>query len=968
MTSHFDVVQGERLLHNVSTAIKYLFKYVVTKKSINGSTDPIVVDNSVIYVHYLIEALDSIFSNGLILQRSGYWPIVYQISHSVVLKELLSALNISTDIGRARAWIYHALNDNLLECYLRHLSAKNFSLQKFYYKNAFLRDETRSTTLQTLVSGMETIRFRLPIDVTYLDLGCWPPSLMKMNEKLQRDTGVNMITDDNIRYCKIVDESGRPVSMNSINNTDSIGMPDIDQIRISPVEMDAPHIITSTTISPKRSFGSSIIISNENEDYPANDIMDDGKSKEIVKETNESKSTSNDEEVNVINESFRTDSSSDDRTSNVMIEENKSLSTPEFIDENELEETAENPFELSTETLSSSQNIGQKINVKDNQTLNQDTVEYNEKEMLSDLTSSSEEFEDMETVGEKISDEYQIINSDLFNMNNKSYENIMDFTNRLTAENQLQLTFLPNITNGNRSQRITRLLIVYYQYNNNLEEHFLILTNLSLLLYHINYRPTPNDERKRRNQKKREEIVKLMLTDIKLKNLYEKSLSVCEIQKQKKRFDIKKCELVKEIRLNQIGGIDRCLNNNQINIIVDENDSIRISTCNEYYTEYVGMMLKEMIEPFLISKELENKMQNQSVLHAKNDVDKNEEFVHSLCKLIDCDVEERSKINLSTFNFIKYLKIPMNTLDCYTSNKTLKENSNLFSLNFFPSENENNSKNLKCRLFILNTRKTSDIGSLSSGNQPLHMSPSFLMQCKKNWMNCRIRLLDTNCFIEIIQNNKKIGEDKTILSSLFSSSSTSTPLTSPSSASANAPSYCLIDIKNGEQLDRIRRIEKTDLKRIQQMSHKEKLSSDYILELIISIPFQKSLEEIRFKRAVLFISFSDEDECDRWLQAFRINDSIQLSKWTTNHLRGIFLTTTTINICEYSSTNCDHRTIVEQLPLEDITSIWYNKEMSIKSNFIENHSSDGECDENLLEILSTLSPSEMLMLDEDEMK
>ncbi|NXR06427.1 PKHM1 protein, partial [Semnornis frantzii] len=66
--------------------------------------------------------------------------------------ELEQLLFISTDVGRCRAWLRLALNDGLLECYLKLLLRDSSPLPDYYQPPALLRDAEDSQS-----SGSEEI-------------------------------------------------------------------------------------------------------------------------------------------------------------------------------------------------------------------------------------------------------------------------------------------------------------------------------------------------------------------------------------------------------------------------------------------------------------------------------------------------------------------------------------------------------------------------------------------------------------------------------------------------------------------------------------------------------------------------------------------------------------------------------------------------------------------------------------------
>jgi hypothetical protein len=64
---------------------------------------------------------------------------------------------------KARAWLYHALNDCLMESYLKCFSENRKTRTKSYLKSdgSFINDEQMLNLLQTLVCGLENVQFAL---------------------------------------------------------------------------------------------------------------------------------------------------------------------------------------------------------------------------------------------------------------------------------------------------------------------------------------------------------------------------------------------------------------------------------------------------------------------------------------------------------------------------------------------------------------------------------------------------------------------------------------------------------------------------------------------------------------------------------------------------------------------------------------------------------------------------------------
>jgi hypothetical protein len=131
--------------------------------------------NSEYCVHELCQQFDNMFLFGLKKVNEGYWKLVIEYTHKNFVIDLKRLLNIKTPLGLGRAWIYHALNDNLMESYLKCLIENKKSVLKHYLKEqtVFL-DEQTTSILATLIAGLENVQFKLFNDVPYLDHSCWP--------------------------------------------------------------------------------------------------------------------------------------------------------------------------------------------------------------------------------------------------------------------------------------------------------------------------------------------------------------------------------------------------------------------------------------------------------------------------------------------------------------------------------------------------------------------------------------------------------------------------------------------------------------------------------------------------------------------------------------------------------------------------------------------------------------------------
>ncbi|OWK08141.1 PLEKHM2 [Cervus elaphus hippelaphus] len=127
----------------------------------------------------LCEHLDHALLYGLQDLSSGYWVLVVHFTRREAVKHIEVLQHVATNLGRSRAWLYLALNENSLESYLRLFQENLGLLHKYYVKNALVCSHDHLTLFLTLVSGLEFIRFDLDLDAPYLDLAPYMPDYYK---------------------------------------------------------------------------------------------------------------------------------------------------------------------------------------------------------------------------------------------------------------------------------------------------------------------------------------------------------------------------------------------------------------------------------------------------------------------------------------------------------------------------------------------------------------------------------------------------------------------------------------------------------------------------------------------------------------------------------------------------------------------------------------------------------------------
>eukprot|EP00058_Branchiostoma_floridae_P015666 XP_002601154.1 hypothetical protein BRAFLDRAFT_121069 [Branchiostoma floridae] len=157
----------DRILDNIARAVKGIQDLQACKGDPETASPLTNQDRE---IQALCEHLDHAFLHGLRNVTKGYWVVVPHFTRKDAIKQIQEMGNVTTDLGRGRAWLYLALNENALESYLRVFQENVELVKKYYVRHALLRDEQRLLVMTTLASGLEYLKFELDVDVPYLDL------------------------------------------------------------------------------------------------------------------------------------------------------------------------------------------------------------------------------------------------------------------------------------------------------------------------------------------------------------------------------------------------------------------------------------------------------------------------------------------------------------------------------------------------------------------------------------------------------------------------------------------------------------------------------------------------------------------------------------------------------------------------------------------------------------------------------
>jgi hypothetical protein len=84
--------------------------------------------------------LNKYFEFRLKYVQDGYYKCVSEFTPKLLLKQIDSLLNIETNIGRGRAWMFFALSDSLTESYIKCFQDNRKLVKKFYTTDSIVND------------------------------------------------------------------------------------------------------------------------------------------------------------------------------------------------------------------------------------------------------------------------------------------------------------------------------------------------------------------------------------------------------------------------------------------------------------------------------------------------------------------------------------------------------------------------------------------------------------------------------------------------------------------------------------------------------------------------------------------------------------------------------------------------------------------------------------------------------------
>ncbi|XP_066484921.1 pleckstrin homology domain-containing family M member 1 isoform X2 [Tiliqua scincoides] len=154
-------------------SIKALQKHYVTSDALvtsdNGDANILCCALEAVFVHGLkakhIKADSGAkgrkLGGRLPLPQPVFWALLKSITHRNIISELEHLDFINTDVGRCRAWLRLALNDGLMECYLKLLLHEKDRLSEYYRSPALLLDAEEGEFLLSYLQGLSSLAFDL---------------------------------------------------------------------------------------------------------------------------------------------------------------------------------------------------------------------------------------------------------------------------------------------------------------------------------------------------------------------------------------------------------------------------------------------------------------------------------------------------------------------------------------------------------------------------------------------------------------------------------------------------------------------------------------------------------------------------------------------------------------------------------------------------------------------------------------
>ncbi|XP_043567029.1 sorting nexin-29 [Chiloscyllium plagiosum] len=196
-----------------------------------------------------------------------FWYYVKEHLNKHELQRYYSLKNITTDIGRGRAWLRSALNEHSLERYMHMLLGDANLLSIFYEDWSFMREEERASMLPTMAAGLNSILFAINIDNEDLNGPSKPVSAV-----------ANLLKESTQNVTSLLKESTQGVSTLLKEITTASAVPSF--MRPEP-ESDRLPVLSKTVTQVYRSLVQNVSISQMSS-WNTLQVLNDNDSSDIL--------------------------------------------------------------------------------------------------------------------------------------------------------------------------------------------------------------------------------------------------------------------------------------------------------------------------------------------------------------------------------------------------------------------------------------------------------------------------------------------------------------------------------------------------------------------------------------------------------------------------------------------------------------------------------------------------------------
>ncbi|XP_057355500.1 pleckstrin homology domain-containing family M member 1-like [Manis pentadactyla] len=102
------------------------------------------------------------------LPQPVIWSLLKAVTHKHIISELEHPIFVSTGVGPCQAWLRLALNDGLMEGYLKLLLQEQAGLWEYCQPTALLRDAKEGEFLLSFLQRLTSLVFQTLLQVRHL--------------------------------------------------------------------------------------------------------------------------------------------------------------------------------------------------------------------------------------------------------------------------------------------------------------------------------------------------------------------------------------------------------------------------------------------------------------------------------------------------------------------------------------------------------------------------------------------------------------------------------------------------------------------------------------------------------------------------------------------------------------------------------------------------------------------------------